>query len=96
MAALAVIDGGNNPPKKTGRPRSVATAARSGDKVAMLTALRDRIAKIIQDKDCPPRDVSSLTRRLIEVCGELEKAEAAAGKKAERTRVADDEAWDGI
>jgi hypothetical protein len=55
------------------RRLSVAQAAESGDRHGLLVAMRDRIAKTISDPDCPPRDLSSLSRRLQEIAKEIDQ-----------------------
>ena len=46
-------------------------AARSGDRRATLEALRDKLAGSIQDCESG-RDVAALSKRLMEVMGELD------------------------
>lgn len=53
------------------RPKKVATAARSGDRRDTLIALRDHLAKRIDDCESG-RDSAALTKRLMEVMDELE------------------------
>ncbi len=60
---------------------TVGGAAKSGDRVALLVAMRDRIAQTIEDPKCPPRDLSSLSRRLMEIANELEGI-AASGSES--------------
>lgn len=94
--SLHLVEGSQPPKKKAGRPMSVTRAAKSGNKVLLLETLRDRLAKQVQDPDCPPRDLASLSKRLLEVCDELDKARAAKAKEAdELDEDAEDEAWDG-
>lgn len=56
------------------RRSSVAEAAQSGDRLELLVAMRDRIAKTISE-DCPPRDLASLTRRLQDIAKEIDQLE---------------------
>lgn len=50
---------------------TLASAARSGDKLSTLKQLRDQIAKSIQDSDSG-RDIAALSKRLMEVMDEIE------------------------
>lgn len=101
MALRAVKDG--EMPQEASRPRSVAVAARSGSKLNTLLALRDRIAKEIQNPDCPAREIASLSKRLMEVMGEIETVEAQdREREAKRTAgprmvsASSDEEWTGV
>lgn len=58
--------------------KSVAEAAQSGDRLELLVAMRDRIAKTISE-DCPPRDLSSLSRRLQEIAKDIDQLELSGG-----------------
>jgi len=54
--------------------------------------MRDRIAKTVEDPNCPPRDLAALTRRLIEIAREIEALDAAAEQEAsESVDVADED-----
>lgn len=53
------------------RPKKVATAARSGSRRDTLIALRDHLAKRIDECESG-RDSAALTKRLMEVMDELE------------------------
>lgn len=48
------------------RPKKVATAVKQSPR-AFNEAMRDRLAKAIDDPDTPVKDLSPLTRRLQEV-----------------------------
>ena len=50
----------------------LTTAAKSGDRRKTLVALRDSIAKTI-DNNASGRDVAALSKRLMEVMEELDK-----------------------
>lgn len=58
--------------------KSVAEAAQSGDRLALLVAMRDRIAKTLSE-DCPPRDLASLSRRLQEIAKDIDQLELSGG-----------------
>ncbi len=53
---------------------SLVRAAKSGDKKATLIAMRDILAKTIQNCDSG-RDMASNTKRLMEVMNEIEQIE---------------------
>ena len=59
-------------------PRTVAEAASTGTTRELLVALRDRIARTVSDPKCPPRDLSSLSRRLHELVTAIEALDAEA------------------
>lgn len=67
------------PDEAAPRRRSVAEAAQSGDRLMLLIAMRDRIAKTISDPDCPPRDLAALTRRLQDIAKEIDVLEMSGG-----------------
>ena len=54
---------------------SVSDAAASGDHLKLLMAMRERIADAISDETCPPRDLSSLSRRLQDIAKEIDTLE---------------------
>lgn len=73
---------------------SVAEAAEKGTQRDLLVAMRERIAKAVQDPRCPPRDLAALTRRLQEVAREIEAIDARAAEEASEGGVVPDQAWD--
>lgn len=68
--------------------QSVAASARAG-RLEALTALRDKIAAMI-DEGVPPRDMASLSKRLIEVMDDINSLETSEEGKAVSV---DDERW---
>lgn len=58
-------------------------AAKSGDKRATLIALRDILAKTIQECESG-RDMASNTKRLMEVMAEIEAMPDEDGKKVSK------------
>ena len=70
----AVPDGAKAPTT----PKSVAEAAKSGTHRELLVAMRDRVAKAVNNEDCPPRDLASLTKRLADIAKEIETIDARA------------------
>lgn len=75
------------------KPRTVADAAASGSHLGLLVAMRERIARTVSDPDCPPRDLSSLTRRLQDIAKEIEAIEMRARQEAGED-ASTDETWD--
>lgn len=62
--------------KAPAAPKTVDQAAKSGDRRALLVAMRDRIAKAVANTDCPPRDLASLTKRLSDIAQDIESIDA--------------------
>ena len=60
------------------RPKSVAEAAKKGTHRELLVAMRDRVATAVNNPDCPPRDLASLTKRLADLAKEIEAIDARA------------------
>ena len=84
----------NEAPRPPVRKKSVAQAAESGDHRGLLVAMRERIATAVSDPECPPRDLSSLTRRLQDISKEITAIDHAEKAEAERGGPAQDEAFD--
>ncbi len=78
------------------RPKhlTVSEAAAAGSHRELLVAMRERVAKAVQDPNCPPRDLAALTRRLQELAREIEAIDARALEEARESGTAADEAWD--
>lgn len=78
------------------RPATISEAANAGDTRALLVAMRTRIAATLQDPKCPPRDLASLSKRIIEI----DESIKAIDVRDDRPRVEDeggeaaDEAFD--
>ena len=70
---------------------TLASAARSGDKLSTLKQLRDQIAKSIQDSDSG-RDIAALSKRLMEVMDEIERLQPPPKKMTplEKARIGGD------
>jgi hypothetical protein len=79
---------------KSVRRKSVAEAAESGTHRELLVAMRERIAKAVQDPTCPPRDLASLTRRLQDISKEIDMLDLRAKEEARQDAVPADEEWD--
>ena len=63
-------------PDETAPPKSITEAAANGTHRELLVAMRDRIAKAVEDPKCPPRDLASLSRRLHELSKDIEQHDA--------------------
>ncbi|GAA1881895.1 hypothetical protein [Williamsia serinedens] len=74
-ANLAAVPDGAKAPAK---PKSVAEAAKSGTHRELLVAMRDRVATAVNNPECPPRDLASLTKRLADLAKEIEASDSRA------------------
>ncbi len=75
------------------RLAGVASAARAGTARDLLVSMRDLIAKQLDD-GVPPRDLASLTKRLMEIRKEIEAIDAAGNADAVgRAAATPDAAW---
>ena len=63
-------------------PKSVTQAAKEGTPRELLVAMRDRIARAVEDEKTSPRDLAALTRRLTEVVREIEQIDARLEQEA--------------
>lgn len=73
------------------KPKTVTQAAASGDTRELLLAMRERIAKAVEDPNTPARDLAALTKRLIEVVRDIEAIDARANEETEADGVDDGE-----
>lgn len=71
--------------------KTIVEAAESNDSLALLVAMRRRLASAVQDEDTPARDLASLSRRLIEVDKSIESRRVQERQEAEGDEVADGE-----
>ena len=76
------------------KPKTVTKAAADGDRLELLVAVRERVAKAVEDTDTPARDLAALTRRLLEVAKDIEMLQAAKEKEDTNAAVAEDDAFD--
>lgn len=78
-------------PEETAPPKTITEAASTGTHRELLVAMRDRIAKAVEDPTCPPRDLASLSRRLHELSKDIEQHDAVEAQEVARGgRVADE------
>jgi len=76
-------------------PRTIEEAAKAGSVLDELRLTRARIARTLDDPNCPPRDLASLSKRLMEIGREIEAIEAKNRQEAaEDGEVSPDEEWD--
>jgi hypothetical protein len=75
------------------RQGKVASAAQESH-LALLIALRDRIASDIDSGDVPPRDMAALARRLLEIAKEIDALQAK-GDSVSIAAVTPDDSWPG-
>jgi len=61
------------------RAPSIVDAAARGSHRELLVAVRSRIAKAVQDESTPPRDLASLSLRLLDIAKQIEALDAAEG-----------------
>lgn len=80
--------------KAPSKPKTITEAATAGDHRELLVAMRDRIAKTVEDPACPPRDLASLSRRLMEIAKDIEALDLAAKQEGKRAGNVSDEAFD--
>ena len=57
-------------------PKSITEAASNGTTRELLVAMRQRIAKAVEDPNTPARDLAALTKRLVEVVRDIEAIDA--------------------
>ena len=91
---LHIVEANETPPAPPVRRLTVIEAAESDDPKDMLLALRDRLARTIDDPNTPARDLAALTRRVQEINRELAAIAERAREEAEGGKPSDDEAWD--
>lgn len=86
------------PDDKPARARklTVTEAASTGTVREQLVALRERIAKTVEDPTCPPRDLAALSRRLMEITKEIESIDAVAREEGGEGAATPDEAWEAV
>ena len=90
---LRVVAAGERPAPT--RKLSVTEAASSGTARELLVALRDRVAKDVENPNTPARDLAALSRRLMEISREIEALDARAAEDADDGATPDD-AWEAV
>lgn len=94
---LRVVKADEKPTPRRKRKLSITQAAARGTVREQLVALRDRVAKTVEDPNCPPRDLAALSRRLMEITKEIDAidvrdAEESGGAGAETA----DGSWEAV
>lgn len=89
---LRAVAADEKPIKRT--PKTITQAADCGTQRELLVALRARIAKSVEDPNCPQRDLASLSRRLLEIAKEIEAIDAATEQEAAENDEVADESFD--
>lgn len=88
------------PPDEKPAPRkrklTIVEAADKGTARELLVALRERVAKTVQDVNCPPRDLAALSRRLTEITKEIAAIDAAEAEDAGGGTQTPDDAWEAV
>ena len=92
-APLRAVSADEKPPAAK-EFRSILEAASDGGARDLLVQMRNRIAKTLDEPNCPARDQASLSRRLLEIRKEIEAIDAAAAQEARESQEAPDEEWD--
>lgn len=89
---LRAVAPDEKPAVKKVAPKSIVEAA-GGSARDLLVAMRNRIAKTLDEPNCPARDQASLSRRLLEIRKEIEAIDAAAEQAALEDSEVGDEAF---
>lgn len=89
---LRAVSEGEKSPEAPAEPLTLEEAARQGDRLAELKAMRLVIARALPG--APARDMAALSRRQIEIGREIEAIEVAEAEAAHENAVPDDEDWD--
>ena len=95
MVDLHAVQPGERPPR---RKKLTVTQAASGDNHRdLLAALRDRIAKTIEDPNCNPVALAALSRQIAMISRELTALDAVAGGDAVSVAAGTaDEGWTAV
>lgn len=78
------------------RKLTVTQAAEGGTPRELLVALRDRVARDVENPNTLARDLAALTRRLMEICRDIEAVDARAAEDADDGRATPDDAWTAV
>jgi len=91
---LRAVAPGEKAPQR--RLKTITQAAADGNQKELLVALRARVARTVEDPNCPPRDLAALSRRLQEINRDIEAIEAREKQEAAEDAHGNrpDDAWD--
>lgn len=70
-------------------PKTIVEAAENGDRLGELRLMRVRLAKALDDPNCPPRDMAALSRRQLEIGREIDAIVARESEENDSAEVAD-------
>lgn len=82
--------------KKPVKRLTITQAAADGSIRDQLVALRERVAKTVEDPNCPPRDLAALSRRLMEITKEIAAIDAQEAEGRDGGEATPDEAWSAV
>ena len=82
-------------PDEKAAPKTVSQAAECGTTRELLVAMRDRIARAVENPNTAARDLAALTKRLVEVVRDIEAIDAREEFDGE-SGATEDEAWSAI
>ena len=75
VSGMKVVGGMDiEPPKRKRRSKrkmTVTQAASDGSTRELLVAMRDRVARAVENPDTPARDLAALTKRLMDIAREI-------------------------
>ena len=63
-------------------PKTVTKAASTGTTRELLVAMRDRVAKTVENENTPARDLAALSKRLMEIVRDIEAIDARSEQEA--------------
>jgi hypothetical protein len=75
---------------------TITEAASTGTIREQLVALRERVAKAVEDPNCPPRDLASLSRRLMEITKEIAAIDVQEAEGEDGGAATADERWTAV
>lgn len=90
---LRVVEPGEKTPA---RKLSITQAASNGSEKELYVALRDRLAKAVEDPQCPPRDLAALSRRLTETAKDIAAIEAREAEDGGGAATTPDADWEAV
>ena len=76
------------------KPTTVTIAASQGTQRDLLVAMRDRVAKAVENENTAARDLAALSKRLMEIVRDIEAIDARAKQEAKSDDEATDEPFD--
>ena len=83
-------------PAKTAKKLTITQAAAEGTIREQLAALRERVAKTVEDPNCPPRDLAALSRRLMEITKEIAAIDVQEAEGRDGNEATPDETWQAV